>query len=49
MEGRACENGTQSPDKTAKVSKKKNAGEKEGYMLLSFFTFSIHSQFSHRP
>ena len=48
MEGRVCENGTQSPDKTAKVCKKK-ASENEGYMLLSFFTSSIHSQFLHRP
>ena len=41
MERCACDNGAQSPDKTAVVCKKEEV-KKKG-MFLPFFKFSIHS------
>ena len=41
MEGRACENRAQSPDKIAIVCRKEEVKKKS--MFPPFFTFSIHS------
>ena len=44
MEGRACENGTQSPDKTAKVCKKKKQVKKKAICCCHFLHFPfIHN------
>ena len=47
MERCACENGAQSPDKTAVVCKKEEV-KKKG-MFPPFFTFSIHSTYRSAP
>ena len=47
MEGRACENGTQSPDKTAKVCKKKKQGKKKRvYVAVIFYIFHSFTIFT---